>query len=292
MVSDDTEHACMTAQAWHAARGDPGAFECALARSLRWWLLGLPAGIGRATLVSIVKLWAGVPPSRSGVFSAGNGPVMRAPILGVLCEDAEQMAEFVARSTRITHRDPKARYGALATALAARMSASRRPVSPCEYMEALRVHMVEPEAGEFLELASRAAASAESGEPLSDFVAGLGSRSGVSGYVYHTVSAVLHVWFRHPADYAAGVREIILAGGDTDSTAAILGGITGARVGREGIPEPWLSGLLEWPRGVAWMEQAATGKAPRTFVPGLLCRNALFLIVVLLHGLRRLLPPY
>src|SRR5688500_12807521 len=50
MISDDTEHACMTAQALLAARGDPRRFARSLAWRLRGWLLGLPASVGWGTL--------------------------------------------------------------------------------------------------------------------------------------------------------------------------------------------------------------------------------------------------
>src|SRR5579872_6972076 len=50
MVSDDTEHTCMVAQALCEAPRDPGRFARALARLLRRWLVGVPAGIGLATL--------------------------------------------------------------------------------------------------------------------------------------------------------------------------------------------------------------------------------------------------
>src|SRR5829696_7451472 len=83
MFSDDTEHACMTAQALLVSGGEPTRFVRSLAWRLRWWLLGCPLGIGRATLKACLKLWFGVPPDRSGVFTGGNGPCMRAPILGV-----------------------------------------------------------------------------------------------------------------------------------------------------------------------------------------------------------------
>src|SRR5215212_8885578 len=46
MVSDDTEHACLTAQALLISAGDPDRFERSLAWRLRWWLLALPAGVG------------------------------------------------------------------------------------------------------------------------------------------------------------------------------------------------------------------------------------------------------
>ena len=50
MVSDDTEHTCLVAQALIESGSDTDGFTHALARRLRWWLLGLPAGVGWATL--------------------------------------------------------------------------------------------------------------------------------------------------------------------------------------------------------------------------------------------------
>ncbi len=46
MVSDDTEHTCLVAQALCEAPTDPDLFARKLAARLRWWLAGLPAGIG------------------------------------------------------------------------------------------------------------------------------------------------------------------------------------------------------------------------------------------------------
>jgi hypothetical protein len=102
------------------------------------------------------------------------------------------------------------------------------------------------------------------------------------------------------------VEEVIDLGGDTDSTAAIVGGIAGATTGATGIPQEWISGLLEWPRAVTWMRSLALRLANQfaateshsspgpmpLFWPGLIPRNFMFLLVVLLHGFRRLLPPY
>src|SRR5207302_774965 len=99
-------------------------------------------------------------------------------------------------------------------------------------------------------------------------------------------------WFRHPDDFRGGLLEIIGCGGDTDSTAALLGGIVGARVGKEGIPTEWRNGIWEWPRSVAWIERlgqrladpAPGPKRPLSLnVPGLLLRNLLFFVVVLFH---------
>ena len=117
MISDDTEHALFVAQSLLKHPDDARAFQRSLAWHLRWWFLGLPAGIGLATARACVKLCLGWPPNRSGVFSAGNGPAMRSAILGGYFHGApEVMENFVLASTRITHTDPKAMTGALAVA--------------------------------------------------------------------------------------------------------------------------------------------------------------------------------
>jgi ADP-ribosyl-[dinitrogen reductase] hydrolase len=81
MISDDTEHCCMIAQALIVSAGEPDRFSQSFARRLRWWLLSFPPAIGWATLRALLKLWAGFPPEKSGVFSASNGPAMRSAIL-------------------------------------------------------------------------------------------------------------------------------------------------------------------------------------------------------------------
>ena len=62
-------------------------------------------------------MWLGL--GRTGVYSAGNGPAMRAPVLGVLCDDLDELRQLVKISTELTHTDPKAYRSALAVALLA-----------------------------------------------------------------------------------------------------------------------------------------------------------------------------
>jgi hypothetical protein len=89
--------------------------------------------------------------------------------------------------------------------------------------------------------------------------------------------------------------------GDTDTVGAILGALMGAVVGTPGIPRDWLDAIRDWPRSISFMQrvsvrlsaQAMNSPGPiRYFWPGLIVRNLLFLVVVLLHGFRRLAPPY
>jgi ADP-ribosyl-[dinitrogen reductase] hydrolase len=305
MCSDDTEHTCMLAQSLIRTARDAdidtqaGAFSSDLGWRLRFWLLGLPAGIGLATLRAILKLWMGFPPRLSGVFSAGNGPAMRVALLGV-CHgnDSPRMRALVRAATRITHTDPKAEHGAVAVALAAHFAASGRDVTPQEYVRQLR-ELLGEDAGELLALVDAAARSVDQRESAADYAARNACAAGVSGYMLHTIPAVLHVWLAHQDDYKGGVTTMVRLGGDSDTTAAIVGAIIGARVGKDGIPAEWLSNLWEWPRTPQWMEQLgsrlAAGQEQRALPLNWLAlalRNVLFIPLVLAHGFRRLLPPY
>lgn len=303
MVSDDTEHACFVAKALIVAGNDEGRFASSLAWSLRFWLMGLPAGVGLATGRAIIKLWLGFSPQNSGVFSAGNGPAMRSPLLGLRYgHDFASLRLFVQASTRMTHTDPKAFYGALAVALATHMSAKAEiQVAPEEFLTKLRELLTHEDAEEFLQLLVHALESARAGQSAGQFARSIGSKNGVGGYIYHTVPVVMQVWFRFGRNYQGAMIEMISTGGDTDTTAAILGGIIGAGVGKSGIPSAWLEGIVEYPRSIAWMEQLASCLAKdegiKPSVPGyawwlIPIRNGLFFIIVLLHGFRRLLPPY
>jgi hypothetical protein len=92
-------------------------------------------------------------------------------------------------------------------------------------------------------------------------------------------------------------------GGDTDTTGAITGALAGAVVGQGSIPDRWIDGILDWPRSPELLVRVAdrladashgadAGSPVQYFWPALPLRNFYFLLVVLLHGFRRLAPPY
>jgi ADP-ribosylglycohydrolase len=305
MVSDDTEHALFVAQSLLRDPADADAFQRRLAWHLRWWFAGLPAGIGMATARACVKLWLGFPRSRSGICSAGNGPAMRSALIGGYFHDQpELLHQFVSASTQLTHSDPKAAIGAEAVAGTAAWAVEHdRTASPDARSIAALLAQLAPKDQEWCRWIEQMRTAAAAGTSVPEFAIGLGLAGGVTGYMYHTVPIAVYAWLRHYGDFRATVEAALDCGGDTDTVGAIAGALAGATVGEAGIPEPWLRGIIGWPRSVRLLRAVADrlGDQLRTgsplgevsyFWPAVLPRNLLFLLVVLCHGFRRLAPPY
>ncbi|MCC9642469.1 ADP-ribosylglycohydrolase family protein [Rhodopirellula sp. JC740] len=302
MISDDTEHTCMVAQSLIESDGDVELFTKRFASRLRWWVIALPAGVGKATARAGLKLWLGASPEKAGVYSAGNGPAMRAALFGATMDDRAKMLEFIRASTRLTHTDRKAEFGAIAVALAAQ-HARQNPTVDAERWLAEVADACGEAASELIELLRRAIHSVKVGELTTDFARSIDLKDSVSGYTYHTVPVAVHAWLSHSKNLRAAIRSTIECGGDADTTAAIVGGIVGCGVGESGLPDDWLSGIKELPRSVDWMQclgealaETMKGHPPKR-TPSInpitaLTRNLFFLSIVLCHGFRRLAPPY
>lgn len=305
MISDDTEHTLLVAQSLLAHPDDAAAFGRSLARHLRWWFLALPAGVGLATARACLKLWLGFPPDRSGVFSAGNGPAMRSAILGAyFCAAPDLVERYVTASTRLTHTDPRALTGALAVARLAAWAVRHDPAElpSAEFLGDLLTKLA-PADQEWAGLVDLMRTAWQSEASVPAFASSLGLADGVTGYVYHTVPVAVYAWRRHYGDFRAAVEAALDCGGDSDTVGAIVGALAGATVGGDGIPADWITGINDWPRSLGFLRSVAARLSNQRrdgrpqgpvsyFWPGVLPRNLIFLIIVLLHGFRRLAPPY
>lgn len=299
MISDDTEHASMVAQSLLEDSINAEKFQSILAWKFRWWLAGLPAGVGLATARSIFKLWLGVTPSRSGVYSAGNGPAMRSAVIGVFFfEDATRRRQFVEASTYLTHTDPRALIGALAVAeMGAWVCSVQNTVSPIPVLRNLSDLPEWQTLVDEMETAHRESLSVQA------FSVQLGLSLGVTGYVFHTVPVAIYAWWRHRGDFRGALEAALNCGGDTDTVGAITAALAGADVGESAIPDDLIAGITDWPRSPSWLRRAADklsrqattsqplGAVP-LFWPALPLRNLSFLIVVLIHGFGRLFPRF
>ena len=134
---------------------------------------------------------------------------------------------------------------------------------------------------------------------VKDFAGSIGLGAGVTGFINDTLPVALFAFLRHGESFRDAVEAVVRCGGDTDTVAAIAGGILGARLGVEGIPESWRAGYADRPRSLAYMQAIALAGdhgvstyGVAGFIAMVSIRNVLFLPLVLIHGFRRLLPPY
>jgi len=302
MVSDDTEHTLFVSQALLCYPDDVQRFKASLAWKLRWWLLGLPAGIGFGTLRAILKLWSFVPLDKSGVFTAGNGPAMRSAIIGAhYCDDPDKIREYTKASTELTHTDPRAWVGAAAVsygaALAMTSSKDQRPDTDL-FFESIGA-LCDQDDHEWPKLVELMRQSLKEEASVPDFIRKMNLENGVTGYIYHTVPVAIYSWLRHYGDFKTTLTEVLNDGGDTDTVGAITGALAGATTGQRGMPDEWIDNIIEWPRSMSVLCQVADAiaqsddhrMAPVKYCwPGVIPRNLFFLIIVLGHVVLRLIP--
>lgn len=265
-----------------------------MAGRLKWWLASVPAGIGLATARSIIRLTIGFNPARSGVYSAGNGPLMRAPVIGVWhSDDNISRNRFVDASTLMTHRDPRsiecARLIATAAALVARQDQNGE--TSTDILNKLENDISCDEMKIRFPILRQALQREESVSTFADRI--IRKPGYVTGFAPDSTAVAIYAWLRHRNDFRATIESVIFAGGDTDTNAFVAGSLAGIECGVNDLPDDWIKNLQDWPINPASIKSITHGTAiSYPFWPLSLLRNFAFLAIVISHGFRRLLPPY
>ncbi|MFI9640677.1 ADP-ribosylglycohydrolase family protein [Micromonospora sp. NPDC051925] len=251
--TDDTEMAC-SVLAELAAHGDIDPDRLALAFATR----AEPYrgyGPGAVTILRLIRTGTPWPVAAASAFdgqgSCGNGAAMRVAPLGAWYADSTTRAASRARAcAEITHAHPEGIAGAVAVAVAASLAARARLDGDRPDVARLLATVagsIDP-VGEVHRGVRRAIGLL--GRPLDEAVASLGNGSRVTAQ--DTVAFTLWVAATHLADYPAAIRACVEAGGDVDTTAAIVGGIIGVYAGvgtAGGVPDDWLAAreaLPDW----------------------------------------------
>lgn len=199
--------------------------------------------VGVQTSFAIEALRAGAPPLEagpSGERQNGNGSLMRVlPLALAFRGDDAALIDAAYRSSRPTHGHARARVCCALYSLWARRLLDGVPDAFTSAVATLRAN-VEADSAEdvALEYHLRPEEAPE----------GRGS-----GYVVDSFQSARMVLEAH-ADYRSVVVAAVRLGDDTDTTAAIAGGLAGVRGGLRSVPAEWLSGL----RGKEIVEPLAT----------------------------------
>lgn len=181
--------------------------------------------------------------------SFGNGSAMRVAPLGAYFhgQPLERVRIEAERSAQVTHAHPEAIAGAVATAIASWAAARSREGPAPAVVDLWRVVQASVDPALDLARGLAAAAALPTDAPLADAVAALGNGSRVT--CMDTVPLALWISLGHLDAFAVAIRTAIAAGGDTDTVAAIVGGIVAARVGADRIPERWRAAVEPLPVG-------------------------------------------
>jgi ADP-ribosylglycohydrolase len=201
-------------------------------------------GYGRGMHLVLPELRAGKDwrELKESVFpggSFGNGSAMRVAPLGAFFYDApvETVVLEAMRSAEVTHAHPEGLTGAAATAVAAWLAARTRgaPIPPLAELYSAARAPLDPS----LNVTRGIEAAKQLGPSvgLAEAVSQLGNGSMVS--CQDTVPLALWIAFQHLDDFRTAVSHAVAAGGDTDTLAAIVGGIVASRVGVDSIPGEW-----------------------------------------------------
>ncbi|GIE29519.1 hydrolase [Actinoplanes italicus] len=190
--------------------------------------------------------WAAVTRGQfDGMGSWGNGAAMRVAPLGAwFAGDLDTVVTEASRSAAVTHAHPEAVAGAVAVAVAASLSVTGIPGG--DLLAAVIERVPDSEVRSRLRRAARITPGADPRH-----VAGM---IGCGRQISAPDTVPYAIWCAATDldDLTAALWTTALAGGDIDTTCAIVGGIVGARTGLTGVPADWLEACEPLP---AWLDR-------------------------------------
>lgn len=211
---------------------------------LAWYDTGNTRGIGTTTANAMLHLKlgatfqeSGLTHSPDGLPAGGNGTAMRAGPIGLVYRnDLIKLVEYAMADAAITHNSLEPKMGSVAVALGVALLANRIS-TPQSVLWDIVSALADSEVKTKLELVQM---YLEQGTDLTTIAAEALEVIGVSGYVPETVGAAFFC-LGATQSFEDAVVMAVRAGGDTDTTAAIVGALAGTYYGIEGIPEKFKS---------------------------------------------------
>jgi ADP-ribosylglycohydrolase len=212
---------------------------------------------GYSTKEAVKKLCMGASWEESGTPppAAGNGSAMRAAPIGLFFYDKPEMLIQAAHDQgRITHQDPRSSAGAVAVSGAVALALQEKTINRDRFLSRLAEWTGRMSAEFASELTKLPEWLSLRPEEAAEVIANAGFDAdyidddewkGISGYVISSVLWSLYSFLRTPENYWGTICTAISGGGDTDTTAAMAGAISGAYLGIDAIPSHLLKLLTD-----------------------------------------------
>jgi len=297
IYSDDTQLMLMAAQAILRSYSEWRPFRRSYLSRLAWYPLSVPVGAGRATILAALKSWFRATGLASGCNSAGNGPATRAMFLTLALHGTDhRIAKWVEDSTRLTHTDPLAVDGCLVLSRLTQVAGTTR-ARPIDQLDSLQQAIAVSKEAAMRDKLSELRPFLEQSRSPSTVARHFRWESGISGFIVPTTVMAAYCFLRYPSNFDRAVLSAIRLGGDTDSVAAIVGGLVGAHIGYDNLPSDLVARIKVAPHDAAWIAEMAErlshwphGVDDLHFAPALpsnplmqVFRNVLMLMLVLVH---------
>jgi len=206
---------------------------------VEWYKKGDTRGIGKVSKEAIEKLLKGISWKESGIggeMAASNGGAVRVIPLGLFYhDDLDKLKDRVKLAVEITHKNSEAIKGAQVVAYAI-ARACRGDLNPASLLADAAKYVGSSEMGKKLE---KAQGLLDEDFPPMDALPLIGT--GVN--VVESVPSALYCFAFSPESFLGTVVNAVIAGGDTDTIAAIAGAISGAFNGVGSIPKEWAGGV-------------------------------------------------
>lgn len=191
--------------------------------------------VGTTTSVALRALEGGADAGSSGPsneHSNGNGSLMRILPLALVDRDVtdDVLADRAHRLSRVTHGTVRAQVACALYVLVARHLLRGEPRTDALAAAKARLREIYHDGDDH---GSHLAAL--------DHLAAWPTRQG-KGRVWDSFWSAWYA-FADATDYRGAVERAVRYGNDTDTTAAIAGGLAGIRFGVDGIPPDWLDGM-------------------------------------------------
>lgn len=231
--TDDTSMAVCVAQGLSPGAADLDAIAAAFVR----WYDSRPPDIGnqtRAVLSARSSSAAAMTTKAASIAgrTGGNGSLMRtAPVALAFLDDADECIAAAGAISDLTHYDERAREACQIWSFAIRHAVLTGSV------DGVRGFLAGA-AGSTRDYWLPLIDSAETGSPA-DFPN--------NGWVVHALQTAWWAITKAGQDLPKALELCVRAGNDTDTTAAIAGGLIGASLGRSAIPADWIDLLQGYP---------------------------------------------
>ncbi|MBV6624637.1 MAG: ADP-ribosylglycohydrolase family protein [Rivularia sp. (in: Bacteria)] len=203
-----------------------------------WTASGEVFDIGNTTFLAIADFQRGVPPLQAGGKSEnsnGNGSLMRILPMAY-CYKKLAFSELISRTHQvscITHAHLRSQMACgIYVSIAMYLLAGDKPQQAYEkgLSKIQTIYSSSEYAGEMTHF-NRVFSGEIAELSLDDIQSG--------GYVIHTLEASL--WcLLNSSSYSEAVLKAVNLGGDTDTTAAVTGGLAGIYYGVDSIPKEWI----------------------------------------------------